>query len=116
MPTKNSTLFRIEIVSTEGAVPVRGAVLRLTPVGFLMETEKKYHFTVGQNCQAKFSLAGMNPFFNVPVKVVKTYDIWNAKTTDEQTSSVYAIEMHFQKLSEEHRKIIYKFLKIHSGK
>jgi hypothetical protein len=102
--------FDIEVIKGEGIPPVKGKVLKLTDVGFLMRTVVEHHFKVHDNHQVRFELPVVHHSFNEKVKVIKTYDSAEAKGPKEIVK-LFTIEMHFLELSKRKREEILKFIK-----
>lgn len=106
--------FEIEIAKGEGVPPIKGVVLKLTEVGFLMRVSGEHHFKVGENHKVKFEIPVLHLGFEEPVKVVKTYaavdEIRHGPHGSKELHKSFTVEMHFRSLDEKKRKDILKFV------
>ena len=103
--------FDIEILKAEGTPPIKGIVLKLTQIGFIMRTSQDHHFVVADMHKARFELPNLNVGFNEAVKVIKTYDTVG-EVKGKTLIKSYLVEMHFLSLSSKKNKDILSFLRM----
>lgn len=82
-------------------------VIYLTPTGFLARLKGPSMVFVGEHYQTVFELPVAHTYVNAQVRVIKTYD----RSVDPKAKLVERMaEVHFEALSEDHRKNILSFL------
>ena len=82
-------------------------VMFLSPNGFIARLKNPAIVQVGEYYQTVFELPVSHSFVNTQVRVMKTYD----RSTDAKTLVIDRMaEVHFETLSEDHRKNILSFL------
>ncbi|MFN7729677.1 MAG: hypothetical protein ACK5P7_11020 [Bdellovibrio sp.] len=69
----------------------------------------RHHFKVGGNYQARFSLPVFEKYFDVPIKIVKTYDAIG-ELQDKELKKSFTVEMHFRSLPQKKREEILNFI------
>jgi hypothetical protein len=81
-------------------------VVYLGQTGFIANLGAQF-VNVGEHYQAAFELPVLKEFVSTPVRVLKTYD----KALEPTSRQVQRVaEFHFEKLSEDHRACVTKFM------
>ncbi|PIS11692.1 MAG: hypothetical protein COT73_02645 [Bdellovibrio sp. CG10_big_fil_rev_8_21_14_0_10_47_8] len=101
--------FSVVITDKNGGAPLRGQVVKLTDFGFLMKVEALHFYQVGQNYHVEFSIPVMHMDVLADVKVMKTYDAFEAVSKVEK-AKLYTVEMHFLNLPTDKKQGILQFL------
>ena len=98
--------YPINTTLTGTAGPMQGKIVKLTQVGFLVETEKG--LGLGQQFTLLFELPVMVVPITVVGVVVKVYSRYGGVPGQSKSHSLN--EIHFKSLSEELTQRIYQFL------
>ena len=102
--------FSALIVKTPGAPPLRGQILKVTDIGFLIEVGSEHFFKVGDNHSVEFDVPSTHVTVEAPIKVIKTYDMMTVQEAGA-IGKVYTVEMHFRSLEDDEKNAIHHFLK-----
>lgn len=89
--------FGVDLLKMEGQPPMKGQVVKLTEIGFLMKVDTLNFYKVSEKYQLNFVLPVMEVSIRSQGKVVKTYDgieQFNKETNKKQ----YLVEIHFIEL------------------
>lgn len=103
---------KVKAYPIEAALDLNGVkrpidVVYLSPSGFLARLKTPAMVTVGEYYHTVFELPVAHTYVNAQVRVIKTYD----RSTDLKTRTVERMaELHFETLSEDHKKNILSFL------
>jgi hypothetical protein len=82
-------------------------IIYISAAGFLARLKATAMVFVGEYYHTAFELPVMGTFVNVQVRVIKTYD----KSIDPKSKKVERMaELHFETLSDEHKKNILNFM------
>lgn len=89
--------FSVDLLKVEGQPALKGQIVKLTDVGFLMKVDTLNFYRISEKYQLSFIL----PVMEVPVrsqgKVVKTYDGLE-QFKKESSKKQYLVEIHFIEL------------------
>ena len=88
--------FAVDLLMVEGQPPLKGMIVKMTDIGFLMKVETSF-YKVSQKYQINFVLPVMEVMVRCQAKVVKTYD-GIEQLSKEGSKKQYIVELHFIEL------------------
>jgi hypothetical protein len=102
----NSYPIEILITRHNNPAPVKGSIVKLTEIGFLLRVAADHFYSVGENQSVDFQIPVYHYKIQCPTLVMKTYDSMAYSASEK----LKIVEMHFVNLPQEHSKAIRKFL------
>jgi hypothetical protein len=103
--------FPAQIILKEGTPPVAVDIMKLSELGFLMQTRGSQIFKVGSEMFVDFEIPVLHLPVKSKVKVIKTYDIMATNLGEAKLEKRYTVEMHFKMIPLECKDYITRFLK-----
>lgn len=79
----------VEIFKIEGKPPLKGNIVKMTQIGFLMRVETLHFYKVGETFHLQFQLPVVSTVVRCEGQVVKTYDA---------VEKLYTVEIHFKNI------------------
>ena len=107
-PQQRAYPFNIGLVGKDNPAPRKAQVMKMTNVGFIMQTDASFLYKVHDNYDLQFTLPGSSRLIAVSGKVVKTYDAMEARINIEKIK-VYLVEMHFINLAKDFKRTVVEF-------
>jgi hypothetical protein len=109
-PVKKVAAYPIEvsILKSEGPGTLKGQIVKLTDIGFLMKVDAAQFYKVGESYQVLFALPLDSENIKVEVKVIKTYDTMEVVGKNQVKNKT--IEMHFKNIAVTDRSNINSYL------
>lgn len=98
----------IELTKVEGQPPMKGSIVKMTEVGFLMKVDTIHFYKVGENIHLTFKLPVVNSTVRCDGKVIKTYDAMEA--VGESKEKLYTVEIHFKNMIEKEKASVISYL------
>lgn len=103
----------VNLVTAASPTPIKGEILKLTSLGFLVQVATLQNWQTGDRAEAQFDLPGTSASFKEPVKVIKAYLKW-AKSAAGQVK-VQIFEMHFLSLAGSQKSVMDQFVAAHKS-
>lgn len=98
----------VELTKVEGQPPLKGSIVKMTEVGFLMKVDTIHFYKVGENLHLQFKLPVVNATVRCDGKVIKTYDAMEA--VGELKGKLYTVEIHFKNIIEKEKAAVVSYL------
>lgn len=98
----------VQLVKTEGQPPIKGAILRMTEIGFLAKVDGAHFFTVGETWHLNLELPASHAPVKTDGKIIKTYD--GLERVGGTQVKIKTVEIHFKSLTGEQRNNIENYL------
>lgn len=103
----------IEISHIEEKPPLKGNIVKMTEIGFLMKVETIHFYKVGEILKIQFKLPVVNTVVRCEGKVVKTYDAIDSivdNVVSRTVEKLYTVEIHFRNIMEKEKASIISYL------
>ncbi len=101
------------ILTPASPTPVRGEILKLTNLGFLVQVATPQNWQTGDRMQVQFELPGVARDYDEPVKVIKAYLKWVQGPSEKLKVQIF--EMHFLSLAASKKLVIDQFVAAHKS-
>lgn len=103
----------MSLLSPSSPTPIKGEMLKLTNLGYLVQVSTPQNWQTGDRAQAAFTLPGVATSFDEPVKVIKAYLKWSQ--SGDTKVKVQIFEMHFLSLAPSKKSTIDQFVAAHKS-
>lgn len=91
----------VEIFKLEGKPPLKGSIVKMTSIGFLMKVETLHFYKVAETFHLQFQLPVVSTVVRCEGKVMKTYDA---------VDKLYTVEIHFKNIMDREKNAIKSYL------
>ncbi len=98
----------VSITKVEGQPPMKGSIVKMTEIGFLMKVDTINFYKVGENFHISFQLPVNHANVRCDGKVIKTYD--SMEIVKETKEKLYTVEIDFKNMIEKEKNAIISYL------